>query len=197
MLPHWLAARLKLPKTSLILAKQEPSDQEFVSLLTNHQEVLRSFVLSLIPNHPGVRDLVQEINIVLWEKRKSFELGTNFGAWINTVARFKAMNERKKLQRANWLVFNNNLIDLIAGEGEERDPELLESKRRAFNYCFQKLRKTDQSLLTARYTSSEAMENYARSSGRTRASLRVTLTRLRATVRHCIHQRLAMEKGGA
>ncbi len=179
------------------MATHDPKDQEFVALLTDHQEMLRSFIASLIPNHPDVRDLLQEINIVLWEKRGTFKLGTKFAAWACTVARYKAMNESKKLQRANWLVFSDALLDTLASESADRSPALLDSKRHALKHCVTKLRPTDQKLLNARYTSSDALDGYALESGRNRASLRVTLARLRAALRRCIEQRLAMEKNTA
>lgn len=164
--------------------------------LIDSQEMLRCFVLSLVPNHPDVRDLLQEINIVLWEKRNTFEEGTNFANWACTVARYKAMNERRKLQRSNWLVFNDELINALAEKSAERTSDLLESKRSALKHCMKKLREVDQDLLVARYTSRETMDRWALETGRSRASLRVSLGRLRAVLRRCIEQRRAMERGG-
>jgi len=51
--------------------------QEFVSLLTDHQEVMRSYIISLIPGSPDVRDVLQEVNIVLWEKKIMGQINNN------------------------------------------------------------------------------------------------------------------------
>ncbi len=179
------------------MSKSPQTDQEFVNLLIDSQEMLRCFTLSLIPNHPDIRDLLQEINIVLWEKRDTFEMGTSFVNWACTVARFKAMNERRKLQRAKKLIFDDELVNALAEKSAGRRPDLLEPKRDALKYCMKKLRAPDQDLLVARYTSREEMDRLAHESGRSRPALRVALSRLRAVLRRCIQQRLAMERGGA
>ena len=69
--------------------KDDDDPGEFVRLLTDHQDARRAFVYSFLPNHPEVKDLMQEINVVLWGKRAQFRRGTNFGAWARTVARNK------------------------------------------------------------------------------------------------------------
>lgn len=175
------------------VSKNHPSDPEFVNLLIDSQEMLRCFVLSLLPNHPDVRDVLQEINIVLWEKRRSFELGTSFTNWACTVARFKALNELRKMKRAKRLVFNDELIDALAEKSSGEPSDMLESQRGALKYCMEKLRPSDHELLLARYTSHHEWERFALESDRSRPSLRVSLGRLRAALRRCIRQRLAME----
>lgn len=176
------------------MSQETPSDPEFVSLLIHHQEVLRSFVHSLVPNHPDLLDFLQEVNVMLWNKRRSFELGTNFGAWIRKVARYMALNERRKLARGNWLTFNEELVENLAEEAPERTSEQFEAKRMALRYCLEKLQSEHRSLLKARYSSEAEFERYAQKEGRSRGSLRVTLHRLRLTLRRCIEQRLAMGK---
>ena len=72
-------------------AKQEG---EFVSQITRHQAVLRNYIVSMMPGMDGVDDVLQETNILLWEKRASCEMGTNFRAWASSIARFKVMEQR-------------------------------------------------------------------------------------------------------
>jgi RNA polymerase sigma-70 factor (ECF subfamily) len=56
-----------------------PEEEEsYVKLLTDHQPVIRAFILSLLPGAPGIDDVIQETKAVLWRKRADFELGTNF-----------------------------------------------------------------------------------------------------------------------
>ncbi len=72
-------------------------EEQFVQLLADHQVAIRAFIVSLLPGAPGVDDVIQETNMVLWRKRESFELGTSFKAWSFTVARFQMMRHRKTL----------------------------------------------------------------------------------------------------
>ncbi len=172
--------------------------QEFVSLLTDHQEVMRSYIISLIPGSPDVRDVLQEVNIVLWEKMNDFESGSNFGAWACTVAYYKVLDYRKKQKRNGFLVFDDELCRSLAQEAESRQPSALEGKRRALEQCLAQLSEKNRKLLEARYDSSRGdMAQVSQASGRSRASLRVTLSRLRATLRNCITKRINLEGGVA
>lgn len=172
--------------------------QEFVSLLTDHQEVVRSYIISLIPGSPDVRDVLQEVNIVLWEKMSNFEAGSNFGAWACTIAYYKVLDYRKKQKRGSFLIFNDELCQSLAEEAQSRQPAVLEGKRQALEQCLAQLSEKNRALLEARYHSrSGNMAQVSETSGRSRASLRVTLSRLRANLRSCISKRVNLEGGHA
>lgn len=170
--------------------KTEPA--QFVSLLIDHQEIIRSFIITQIPGSPDVRDILQEVNIVLWEKRASFKLGTNFGAWACSIARFKVLEHwRKEARRRGVLVFNDDLSTSLADKTQERDPEMIEEQREALEHCMSKLSETNRHLLEVRYSSrSGGLEKLTKDTGRTNQSLRVTLFRLRASLRNCVRSYL-------
>ena len=172
--------------------------QEFVSLLTDHQEVIRAYIITQIPGCSEVRDILQEVNILLWEKMNQFEPGTNFGAWACTVAYYKVLDYRKKQKKSGFLVFSEELANTLSSESESREPETLEAKRNALHFCLQKLSPKDRDLLNARYESPTGdMEQVSSDTGRSRASLRVSLSRLRSGLKNCINKRLGMEGGVA
>lgn len=179
--------------------KSSASDtQQFVRLLTDHQEILRSYILSQMPSSPDVRDVLQEVNVVLWEKMSDFKLGTNFGAWACTVAYYMILNYRKKMRREGFLIFNEELCQSLATESAKREPAALEAKRRALHSCLGKLSPENRLLLEIRYeTQRDGMARLAEETGRSRASLRVTLSRLRASLRQCISSTIAIEGGVA
>jgi RNA polymerase sigma-70 factor (ECF subfamily) len=179
---------------------QESLDvQEFVALLIDHQEVIRSYIITQIPGSPDIRDVLQEVNIVLWEKMKDFEPGTNFGAWACTVARYKVLEHRRREARRNGLlIFNDDLCRAIAEKIEDRLPEVLEERRKALDLCLSKLSAPHRQLLRARYGSPESrMAEAAADTGRSRESLRVTLSRIRAILLGCIRRQLARQGGMA
>ena len=180
------------------MASNSRKTQAFVSLLTDHQEVMRSYIISQLPGCSEIRDILQEVNILLWEKMNSFKIGTNFGAWACTVAHYKILDYRKKRKKNGFLVFNNDLAALLEAESKTLDSGILESKRNALLLCLQKLTPNDRLLLKARYVSAQGeMGEVSASTGRSRASLRVSLSRLRSTLRSCITQHLHTEGGTA
>lgn len=169
--------------------------QEFVALLTRNQEVVRCYIISMLPTLTDVADIQQEVNIFLWEKKEEFEMGTSFGAWACTIAYYKVLEYRRKLKKDGILVFNDTLLDLL-NEDYAEQPESVTKKRLALNQCLQSLDDKERTLLLARYESaSNPMEQISRATGRTKASLRVTFSRMRSKLRNCITVRLSQEGG--
>jgi len=174
----------------------DPNDmQEFVRLLTNHQEMIRSYIIGQMPGCPDVPDVLQEVNILLWNKMNEFKIGTNFGAWACTVAYYKVLDHRKKMAKSGFLEFNDELASRLSQDQATRESETLSRKRRALRHCFSKLAPKDQLLLNARYQDDKVkMDELAEQTGRPNASLRVSLSRLRKTLRDCINYRINQEK---
>lgn len=170
--------------------------KEIVQLLTAHQESLRIFIQSLLPNHADALDVLQEVNIVLWEKRDEFQLGSNFAAWARQIARYKVMNHCKSLRKRALQVFDEAVLERLADDTEEVDCHELEAKRQALSTCFARLAPEHRQLLQARYTSPEEMRRYSIRIKRSHESLRVTLFRVRKWLRDCMDHRLS-EQGGA
>ncbi|MFD2158568.1 sigma-70 family RNA polymerase sigma factor [Rubritalea tangerina] len=173
--------------------------QQFVALLTDHQEVIRCYILSLLPGSSDVRDLQQEVNMFLWEKMEEFQLGSNFGAWACTVAYYKVLDYRRKLKKDGILVFNDTLCELLGDDSQtDAQPEAISQKRSALNQCLLSLTQNERKLLITRYASDHnPMDAIAAATGRSKASLRVTLSRLRSKLRSCITKRLIQQGGTA
>ena len=98
----------------------EPSSasdsEDFVKELTNHQSSMLAYIRSLAPGGSGARDLLQEVNITLWQKRESYELGTNFKAWAFQTIRYHLLNHRRRLASQGWLVFDDDILQRVAPE---------------------------------------------------------------------------------
>lgn len=170
-----------------------PPSSEFVSLLTEHQADLWAFIITQLPGSPDVSDVLQKTNLTLWKKQADFELGSNFRAWAMTIARFEVLAHLKKHNRGSWLVFNDELLATIADESPQAITPSA-SRLSQLEQCLQKLRPNHRELLNHRYQSKDGLETFARKCGRSVSSLSVTLHRVRATLRKCINEGLAMIK---
>jgi RNA polymerase sigma-70 factor (ECF subfamily) len=95
--------------------------EDFVRELTDHQTAMLAFIRALMPGSSGARDLLQEINIILWQKRSAFQIGTSFKAWAFQVVRYHLMNHRRRLASKGWLVFDDALVERIS-PALEADP---------------------------------------------------------------------------
>lgn len=169
---------------------QDAADsEEFVAELTNHQTSMLAYIRSLAPGSSGARDLLQEVNITLWQKRESFELGTNFKAWAFQTIRYHMLNQRRRLISQGWLIFDDDLIERMA-PGAEAGPAELEDRHLALRKCLQRLRPQDRELIHHRYATSSSLQEYATRTHRSAGTLKAVLFNLRAVLKRCIEREL-------
>ena len=180
------------PNKDLVDLDSRDDDSEFVTLLTDHQSALRLYVASLLPGNNAAHDVAQQANTTIWKKRDDFELGTNFKAWIFSIARYEVLNYRKKDQR-DRLVFSDEMEDLIATELPQRSGEL-EQKQEALQSCLQKLKPADRALIQHRYFEGTPLADYSAQINRSVGTLKVTLHRIRNRLLRCVESKLATEK---
>ena len=169
-------------------------DIAFVKLLADHQTVIRSFVISLLPGAPGVDDVIQETNTVMWRKRAEFEPGTNYRAWALTIARFQVMSHRRVLKQRRWVTLDSDVAELLADDMEsEPDPAFTERRIEALRACIEAVRAEDRDLLMQRYWHKTRLQDFAVIHGCSLNGLKVRLFRLRAALKRCIESRLPEE----
>ncbi len=174
--------------------EKEPASDEFVRELTSHQTSMLAYVRSLAPGSSTARDVLQEVNITLWQKRDSFELGTNFKAWAFQTIRYHILNHRRKMISKGWLVFDDDLVERMSPDFE-MEPEGLEERHLALRECLGKLRQKDRDLLHHRYATDSSLNVYAVATRRSAGTLKALLFNLRAALRKCIEKELAAMKG--
>jgi len=173
--------------------EKEPASEEFVRELTNHQTSMLAYVRSLAPGNSGARDVLQEVNITLWQRRDTFELGTNFKAWAFQTIRYHMLNHRRKMASRGWLIFDDDLIERMPC-GQEMEPDELEERHLALRNCLGKLRSKDRDLLHHRYATDSSLNVYAVATRRSAGTLKAILFNLRAALRSCIEKEM---KGAA
>lgn len=170
-----------------------PPSAEFVSLLTEFQPDLWAYTISLMPGHPDVQDVIQKVNVILWQKQDQFEIGTNFRAWVFSIARLEVLAHLRKVKHSRVIPLDAELLDLLAKEALEDDMEIHaapDARTAALEICMERLKEDERALLYHRYATNRPLSDF---DGRSSASLSVTLHRLRAAIRRCIQSRLALE----
>ena len=173
----------------------EQQEKEFVNLLVAHQSLIRAYVISLLPGVSETEDVIQNTNEVLWIKRESFELGTNFKALALTTARFQVMALQQKLKREKRAPLDEDVLMLVSEEAEEKDAEVMNEKLSDLNECIGLLQVKDQELVLHRYWKKSGLNEYSHATGRSVGSLKVALYRVRASLRNCLEQKNKV-KGG-
>lgn len=172
----------------------EQREQEFVNLLVSHQSLIRAYVISLMPGLPEAEDVIQNTSQVLWAKRGQFAMGTNFKAWALTTARFQVMAMQQKLGRERRQPLDDDVLELIAERAMEMDAAELNRKIADLNDCISQLQVRDQELVLHRYWNKAGLAEYARASGRSVGALKVSLHRIRESLRECLERKTRMRE---
>lgn len=165
--------------------------EEFVRQLTEHQPLIRAFVVSLMPGASGADDVIQETNSVLWRKRDEFELGTNFKAWALTIARYQAYMHVRSVRRERWTMLDEDVMELLTEDFANEPDAKYESRRiEALQECMEMMRPADRELLFERYWNQMRLQDFAVLKVRSVSGLKVQLFRLRAALKQCVERRI-------
>lgn len=78
---------------------QDGREKEFQTSLLAMVPNLQRFARSLLRNHVGADDLLQNTLLRAWRSRASFAPGTNLEAWLFTIMRNQFYNEHRKRGR--------------------------------------------------------------------------------------------------
>lgn len=170
---------------------------EYVGEIGRHQAALRAFIISLMPGMEGVCDVLQETNLILWEKRGNYSPGTNFGAWAFTIARLEVKKHRRQLRKLGLPLLDEDLAERLAARMAERHaerPDEVEERLRALDKCLGHIQGNERELIQHRYFRKTPLEDFAERCGRPVESLRVSLFRIRAALRKCINAQLAISE---
>jgi RNA polymerase sigma-70 factor (ECF subfamily) len=171
----------------------EPQDQtgQFVTHVIDMQRNLFAYILTLVPRLNDANDVLQQTNLVIWNKRGEFEPGTDIQAWACRIAYYEVLAHRQRWRR-DRLEFDNVLLDQMADEVidtlADSDAEL-----RALAQCSEKLCPTDRELLHLRYQETLTAPTIGQRVGRSAVAIRQALFRIREALHRCVEQEM---KGG-
>jgi len=168
-----------------------PAYEEFVRLFVAHEGRLRAFIRSLLPTWADVDEVMQETSLVAWRKFTRYERGTNFLAWVFTIARFEALDHLRRRGREQ-LVFSDAVADLMAEEAAP-EGETLERQSHALERCLAKLDGPQRELLLLSYQPGARLHEVAARAGRSVQGHYKSVQRLRARLLECIEGEMKQE----
>lgn len=165
-------------------------EADFLKLFLKYENSLRAFARSLLPCWTNVDDVLQEASVVMWEKLDQLDSEEGFFPWGKTIIRFKCMNLMQK-KRSDRLVFNNDLLNLLADDAEKIDENEYAWRQRAIGGCLKKLSEENQHLVMAPYLNHGSVKVLAAKQSVSVNSLYKKLGRLRDKLLDCVNTQRA------
>jgi RNA polymerase sigma-70 factor (ECF subfamily) len=165
----------------------------FVRLLAQHQRGVYALILSLVPNWADADEILQETNVRLWEQFDRYQPGTDFGAWARTVARFQVLTYRRQQGRSR-VHFTSDFIDAVCDAHEQSSCDA--DRHEALSACLERLPERHRELLRAYYAPEADASAISARWGRSIESVRLTLFRVRRSLRECIDRRTGRQVCG-
>ncbi len=171
-------------------------DSGFAALLNKESPTLAGFVLAVVGDRQVMEDIFQSTCLELWRIRNTFTLGTNFGAWSRTVARYQIKRHLQKMGREK-IAFSTAAVERVAEfyshpNKSAEDTEL----QSVLKECFALLSESHKTLLKQRYNHGTAVKVMAERIGKTESALKMMLVRIRRSLRNCITGRMKRKEQG-
>jgi len=166
------------------------TEREFTALYVQCQRRLYTYILMLVGDPLAAHDILQDTNLVLWEKFGEFQRGTNFFAFAREIARYRVLRYRQIHTRGLVLIepeLLNSLVDRV-NDSEASSDHAFDN---ALKDCLAKLNDSDHHLIRQRYAPGFSVKEFAQQSGRSENAVSQSLKRIRQALRTCIERTLS------
>ncbi|MGI9427969.1 MAG: sigma-70 family RNA polymerase sigma factor [Bythopirellula sp.] len=172
----------------------QPTEQSYQELVTGLQSKLYAFISALMMGDAGAADVLQETNLVLWEKVSSYDRQSSFAAWGYRIAHFQVLAYRKRENRDRRLVVSDELLSTLASDFRKLDTDYGD-RLAALEGCLDRLSEPQRTLIRLRYEKDQSLPVVAADIGRKVNSVATSLYRIRKALLMCIER--AMNRDGA
>ena len=179
------------------MVKKSPDKRWFIEQVEQEQSALRGFIRMLGVRPESVDDLAQETFVIAYKKLAMFEQGTNFGAWLRTIARNLVRNEIRRQSRRRILA--TEVAEFLLDRADEKathpaaQVERTEQHKRqvaALRACLQKLPKRSRRIVQQRYFEDLSLGVIAGYENTNANNISQILFRLRSSLFSCLKERL-------
>ncbi len=172
------------------IVRVRAGDREaFRTVITACEAPLRVLVAAILPQVAAVDDVVQKSLVTAYFRLDQYTVGTSFMAWVATIARYQALNERRR-----WLAehaFKQRLrgerrLDQALHAGDEVSPFADERLLGRLGDCLACLRDLPAAIVRAHYLEQVPVAELAARHGRSADWVHLVLHRARRALRTCL-----------
>lgn len=171
-----------------VLAGDTPA---FAGLIRLYQESVWQIVAAMLRDRDATESLVQQVFVDAYFHLDQYAPGTDFGAWVRTVARNRLRKELRSAGREDrrLAVYRERLAQRLRAEaGSTRDDS--DEYVAALRECRAALSPRDAALVKLRYEKGLSFEAIAVKQGQTPEAVQRMISRIRFRLRDCVQTKL-------
>jgi len=165
--------------------------QAFADLVRLYQQTVWRIAAALLRDRDATENLVQQVFVDAYFHLDQYAPGTDFGAWIRTVARNRLRKELRTAGREDrrLATYRERLAERLRSEatGMRDDSDAYVAALRG---CRQALPARDAELVRMRYEKGLSFEAIARTQGQSPEAVQRMISRIRFRLRDCIQHKL-------
>ena len=180
------------PEADRIVAEVLAGDtQAFAGLVRLYQVTVWRIAAALLRDRDATENLVQQVFVDAYFHLDQYARGTDFGAWIRTVARNRLRKELRTAGREDrrLATYRERLAERIKADADDaRDDS--DAYVAALRGCRQALPPRDAALVRMRYEKGLSFEAIAERQGQSPEAVQRMISRIRFRLRDCIHHKL-------
>lgn len=172
--------------------------ESFGEVVQRYERPLRAWLAAQSPPGVDVDEIAQQSFIVAYTRLGEYRLGSDFAAWLFTIARYQLKTETTRLRRvADYQT--RYAPELLQRELERRNseiPEVLASRLDHLQRCVESLGEGLGQYVRWRYQEEIPLEEMSRRSGRSVAAVKKQLWLLRQKLQQCVESRMSAAGNG-
>jgi RNA polymerase sigma-70 factor (ECF subfamily) len=180
------------PEADRIVAEVLAGDtQAFAGLVRLYQEVVWRIAAAMLRDRDATENLVQQVFVDAYFHLDQYAPGTDFGAWIRTVARNRLRKELRTASREErrLATYRERLTERLRVETTStRDDSAAYTA--ALRDCRESLPERDAALVRLRYEKGLSFEAIAARQGQSPEAVQRMISRIRFRLRDCIQHKL-------
>ncbi len=180
---------------SFVRRIREGDAEAFGAVVARYEWPVRSWVAARCPPAGDIDDVAQRTFIEAFKNIGRYQTGTDFKAWLLTIARYQVMAECTRLRRlADY--HERYVPHALALELERRVVEPAPQAERRLDVlrgCIASLNESSRELVRLRYERGSSLEEIATQLGRSVGAVKKHFFQIRQKLHDCISARLQEE----
>lgn len=168
--------------------------EAFAELVRTYHPTVRVFLAGHLRDPGAIDDLVQDVFLRAFDRLETLRDGTAFRAWLLGIARNRALEHLRERLRpglsppdALEALLDRTQLAILEGDDEETRRSL---ELEALRACIRRLPPVGARLIREHYFKGRPITALAAEERKNEGALRMTLLRLRESLRNCVRRRL-------